>query len=104
MCVCVCARDAVALPTVGNLQLFDITHNTMRVRWKAAEGASGYMILYAPLTEEGSTDEKEVSARVCVCVFFSFNNLLTIDVTETLNEAFSNTLQVITSSPLRLLT
>lgn len=57
----------MALPTISNLQLFDITHNTMRVRWKTAEGASGYMILYAPLTEGDSTDEKEVS--VCVCVF-----------------------------------
>lgn len=57
MCVC-----AVALPTVSNLQLFDISHSTMRVRWGPAGGATGYMILYAPLTEEDHGDEKEVCA------------------------------------------
>lgn len=59
----VCARVSfpVALPMVNNLDLYDITHNSMRVQWAAAEGASGYMILYAPLSEAGSSDEKEVS-------------------------------------------
>lgn len=57
--VCLCA--AVALPMVNDLELFDITHSTMRVRWRTAEGASGYMILYAPLTEGDPADEKEVS-------------------------------------------
>lgn len=38
----------------------------MRVRWKAVAGASGYMILYAPLTEEDASDEKEVRT-VLVC-------------------------------------
>lgn len=51
---------------VDDLELFDITHNTMTVRWKGAEGASGYMILYAPLTEEEPSDEKEVRT-VCLC-------------------------------------
>uniref|UniRef100_A0A669EPT3 Collagen type XIV alpha 1 chain n=1 Tax=Oreochromis niloticus TaxID=8128 RepID=A0A669EPT3_ORENI len=54
------SATTLALPTVNNLELFDITHSTMRVRWKAAAGASGYMILYAPLTEEDASDEKEV--------------------------------------------
>lgn len=53
---------AVALPTVNDLELFDITHSTMRVRWKTAPGASGYMILYAPLTEQETADEKEVNS------------------------------------------
>ena len=60
-CVCACVCVAVALPMVDNLELFDITHNTMRVRWRTAGGASGYMILYAPLTEGDPADEKEVS-------------------------------------------
>uniref|UniRef100_A0A3B3YGM7 Collagen, type XIV, alpha 1b n=1 Tax=Poecilia mexicana TaxID=48701 RepID=A0A3B3YGM7_9TELE len=54
------SATTLALPTVNNLELFDITHSTMRVRWKIAAGASGYMILYAPLTEQEAGDEKEV--------------------------------------------
>lgn len=48
---------------VNNLDLFDITHNSMRVQWVPAEGASGYMILYAPLSDEGTSDEREVRER-----------------------------------------
>ncbi|XP_050993224.1 collagen alpha-1(XIV) chain isoform X3 [Labeo rohita] len=54
------SETTLALPTVSNLELHDITHSTMRVRWREAEGASGYMILYAPLTEGDPADEKEV--------------------------------------------
>lgn len=58
-----CLCRAVALPMVNDLELFDITHSTMRVRWKIAAGASGYMILYAPLTEGDPADEKEVRSE-----------------------------------------
>ncbi|XP_061597427.1 LOW QUALITY PROTEIN: collagen alpha-1(XIV) chain-like [Cololabis saira] len=54
------SATTLVLPTVNDLELFDITHSTMRVRWKTAVGASGYMILYAPLTEGDPADEKEV--------------------------------------------
>lgn len=57
------------LPVVAELELLDITHNNMVVRWKAAQGASGYMILYAPLTEGDPADEKEVCVCVCEQVF-----------------------------------
>lgn len=81
LCVCkllnkiLCLCRAVALPMVNNLELFDITHSTMRVRWRIAAGASGYMILYAPLTEGDPADEKEVSS-LCVC--FCQNNGITV--------------------------
>ncbi|XP_011617196.2 collagen alpha-1(XIV) chain-like isoform X1 [Takifugu rubripes] len=54
------SATTLELPVVKELELRDITHNNMVVRWEAAEGASGYMILYAPLTEEDPADEKEV--------------------------------------------
>ncbi|KAF3706985.1 Collagen alpha-1(XIV) chain Undulin Precursor [Channa argus] len=54
------SATTLALPMVDDLVLLDITHSTMRVQWKTAAGASGYMILYAPLTEGDPADEKEV--------------------------------------------
>lgn len=55
--VCLCV---VALPTVTGLQLFDVTHSTMKANWDSVDGVSGYMVLYGPLIEGGQPDEKEV--------------------------------------------
>ncbi|KAM9495088.1 collagen alpha-1(XIV) chain isoform 1-T1 [Clarias gariepinus] len=60
------SETTLALPMVNNLDLFDITHNSMRVQWVPAEGASGYMILYAPLSDEGTSDEREVKVAESV--------------------------------------
>uniref|UniRef100_A0AAR2LSF0 Collagen, type XIV, alpha 1b n=1 Tax=Pygocentrus nattereri TaxID=42514 RepID=A0AAR2LSF0_PYGNA len=53
------SETTLALPMVGGLELYDVTHSSMRARWRAADGASGYMVLYAPLSSE-SIDETEV--------------------------------------------
>lgn len=69
MCLSVCCRTCVrvctvvALPTVTGLQLFDVTHSNMKTRWDSVDGASGYMLLYAPLAANGELDEKEVVER-----------------------------------------
>lgn len=59
MCLCV-VLCAVALPSVTGLQLLDVTHSTMKVMWDRVEGASGYMLLYGPIIEDGQLNEKEV--------------------------------------------
>ncbi|KAK6290982.1 hypothetical protein J4Q44_G00386190 [Coregonus suidteri] len=54
------SETTLALPMVNGLELYDVTHNTMRARWSGVQGVSGYTVLYAPLTEDGTSDEKEV--------------------------------------------
>ncbi|XP_054636635.1 collagen alpha-1(XIV) chain isoform X3 [Dunckerocampus dactyliophorus] len=54
------SATTLALPTVTSLQLLHVTHNSMKARWHSVEGASGYMLLYAPLTDEGDLGEKEI--------------------------------------------
>lgn len=58
-CLCV-ILSVVALPSVTGLQLLDVTHSTMKVAWDRVEGASGYLLLYGPLIEDGQLNEKEV--------------------------------------------
>uniref|UniRef100_H3CW87 Collagen type XIV alpha 1 chain n=1 Tax=Tetraodon nigroviridis TaxID=99883 RepID=H3CW87_TETNG len=54
------SETTLALPSVTGLQLLDVTHSTMKVTWDRVEGASGYLLLYGPLIEDGQLNEKEL--------------------------------------------
>ncbi|KAG7235269.1 hypothetical protein INR49_002875 [Caranx melampygus] len=60
------SETTLALPTVTGLQLFDVTHSTMKARWDSVDGVSGYMLLYTPLTDDGDLDEKEIKVSDAV--------------------------------------
>ncbi|XP_059841504.1 collagen alpha-1(XII) chain-like isoform X2 [Hypanus sabinus] len=53
------------IPTVRNINTYAITPTTMNVRWEPASGASGYMLLYAPINAT-TPAEKEVKVNADV--------------------------------------
>ncbi|XP_069394076.1 collagen alpha-1(XIV) chain isoform X2 [Paralichthys olivaceus] len=60
------SETTLVLPRVTGLKLSDVTHSSMKARWDSVDGASGYMLLYAPLKDNGELDEKETKVSDAV--------------------------------------
>ncbi|XP_056421865.1 collagen alpha-1(XII) chain isoform X3 [Hyla sarda] len=52
-------ETTLPIPNIRNLNIYDIGTTTMRVRWEAAPGATGYQLLYEPVNATVPSTEKE---------------------------------------------
>ncbi|KAJ8275020.1 hypothetical protein COCON_G00096450 [Conger conger] len=53
-------ETTLPVPSARNLRVFDETTTTMKVRWDAAAGATGYQLLYRAVNATVPSEEKEV--------------------------------------------
>ncbi|XP_075058737.1 collagen alpha-1(XII) chain isoform X1 [Mixophyes fleayi] len=53
-------ETTLPIPSVRNLNIYDIGTTTMRARWEAAKGATGYLLLYEPVNATVPAVEKEM--------------------------------------------
>ncbi|XP_034018402.1 collagen alpha-1(XII) chain isoform X2 [Thalassophryne amazonica] len=53
-------ETTLPLAAVKNMDVYDETMSTMRVRWDQAAGATGYMLLYKAINATGPQPEKEL--------------------------------------------
>ncbi|XP_032897317.1 collagen alpha-1(XIV) chain-like isoform X1 [Amblyraja radiata] len=49
-----------SFPSLNNLLIYDVTHNSMRVSWEPQDDASHYLILYEQVSSDEVDDGKEV--------------------------------------------
>ncbi|XP_068137600.1 collagen alpha-1(XII) chain isoform X2 [Hyperolius riggenbachi] len=53
-------ETTLPIPSVRNLNIYDVGTTTMRARWEAATGATGYLLLYEPVNATVPSEEKEL--------------------------------------------
>ncbi|KAM8953803.1 collagen alpha-1(XII) chain [Pelodytes ibericus] len=53
-------ETTLPIPSVRNLNTYDVGTTTMRVRWEGAKDATGYLLLYDPVNASVPTTEKEM--------------------------------------------
>ncbi|XP_077162695.1 collagen alpha-1(XII) chain isoform X2 [Paroedura picta] len=59
-------ETTLAIPSVRNLNAYDITSTTMRARWEPLDGATGYLLLYDAVNATVPTTEKEIRVGASV--------------------------------------
>ncbi|XP_078504196.1 collagen alpha-1(XII) chain isoform X2 [Lissotriton helveticus] len=59
-------ETTLPIPSVRNMNLYDVGTTTMRVKWEAAAGATGYQLLYEPVNATIPTTEKEMRVDASV--------------------------------------
>ncbi|XP_069462362.1 collagen alpha-1(XII) chain isoform X2 [Ambystoma mexicanum] len=59
-------ETTLPIPSVRNMNIYDIGTTTMRVKWEAAAGASGYQLLYEPVNATIPATEKEMRVGASV--------------------------------------
>jgi len=52
--------SVVPLSAVRNMNIYKVRSTTMNVRWDAANGATGYMLLYNALNATEPSEQQEV--------------------------------------------
>ncbi|XP_069739910.1 collagen alpha-1(XIV) chain-like isoform X2 [Narcine bancroftii] len=53
-------ETTLSFPSLNNLTIFDVTHNSMRIKWQPQEEATHYMILYEQVSRGEEDDGKEI--------------------------------------------
>uniref|UniRef100_A0A8D0HQC1 Collagen type XII alpha 1 chain n=1 Tax=Sphenodon punctatus TaxID=8508 RepID=A0A8D0HQC1_SPHPU len=59
-------ETTLAIPSIRNLNAYDIGSTSMRVRWEPLTGATGYLLLYEPVNATIPTTEKEMRVGASV--------------------------------------
>nr|XP_028578625.1 collagen alpha-1(XII) chain isoform X4 [Podarcis muralis] len=78
------------IPSVRNLNAYDITSTTMRVRWEPVSGATGYVLLYEPVNATIPATEKQMRVGASVNDVQLLDLIPNTEYTLTIHSAFGD--------------
>ncbi|XP_059836582.1 collagen alpha-1(XIV) chain-like isoform X1 [Hypanus sabinus] len=53
-------ETTLSFPSLNNLTIYDVTHNSMRIKWQPQDEATHYMVLYEQVSTDEVEDGKEI--------------------------------------------
>uniref|UniRef100_A0A670YK30 Collagen type XII alpha 1 chain n=1 Tax=Pseudonaja textilis TaxID=8673 RepID=A0A670YK30_PSETE len=89
-------ETTLPVPAVRNLNAYDVTSRTMRVRWEPVKGATGYVLLYEPVNATIPATEKEMRVGASVTDVQLVDLIPNTEYTLTVHSTFGD----LTSDPL----